>query len=241
MPVAKTYAKMEISGEPFMENKRMYVNVIAPKGLKKVRWYSDAEYRRMYPNEGNENGKRNIMDFNARHVFGFGMDGYITIYRGNEGLLQQFRETHQESFRYSLTFGIYTPSHIPVCTLPTGITPIRLMWEEVMDHDDRMKPHEVVQKIVAAKLGTLSKSHYQGAVNEWLQKTVKVTKKTSKESHFGTKHTYDLEDSDGNTYIWETGAKDFTNSQTVSLKMKVKEHKEINGNEVTVVWYCKEV
>ena len=39
MAVAKTYAKMEISGEPFMENKRMYVNVISPKGLKKVRWY----------------------------------------------------------------------------------------------------------------------------------------------------------------------------------------------------------
>ena len=38
MPVAKTYAKMELSGEPFKENGRMYVNVIAPKGLKKVRW-----------------------------------------------------------------------------------------------------------------------------------------------------------------------------------------------------------
>ena len=241
MPVAKTYAKMEISGDPFVENKRMYVNVISPKGLKKVRWYSDAEYRRMYPNEVIENGKRNIMDFNARHVFGFGVDGYITIYRDDERLLEQFFETHHESFRRNLTFGIYTPSHIPVCTLPAGITPVVLKWEEVMDHDDRMKPHEIVQKIVAAKLGTLSKSHYQGVVNEWLQKTVKVAKKTSKESHFGTKHTYDLEDSDGNTYIWETGAKDFTDSQTVSLKMKVKEHKEVNGNEVTVVWYCKEI
>ena len=241
MPVAKTYAKMEISGEPFVENKRMYVNVISPKGLKKVRGYSDAEYRRMYPNEVIENGKRNIMDFNARHVFGFGVDGYITIYRDDERLLEQFFEAHHESFRRNLTFGIYTPSHIPVCALPAGITPVVLKWEEVMDHDDRMKPHAAVQKIVAAKLGTLSKSHYQGAVNEWLQKTVKVAKKTSKESHFGTKHTYDLEDSDGNTYIWETGAKDFADSQTVSLKMKVKEHKEVNGNEVTVVWYCKEI
>lgn len=241
MAVAKTYEKMEICGEPFMENKRMYVNVKAPKGLKKVRWYTDAEYRRMYPNEATENVKRNIMDFNARHVFGFDSDGYITIYRGDEGLLQQFRETHQEFFRYNLTFGIYTPSYIHVRDLPAGIIPTRLNWEEVMDHDDRMKSHEIVQKIVAAKLGTLSKSKYQGAVNEWLQKTVKVTKKTSKESHFGTKHTYNLEDSDGNTYIWETGAKDFACSQTVSLKMKVKEHKEIDGNEVTVVWYCKEI
>ena len=78
MAVAKTYAKMEISGEPFMENKRMYVNVISPKGLKKVRWYSDAEYHRMYPGEVTENGKHDIMDFNARFVFGFGDAGYIT-------------------------------------------------------------------------------------------------------------------------------------------------------------------
>ena len=241
MAVAKTYAKMEISGEPFMENKRMYVNVITPKGLKKVRWYSDAEYRRMYPNEVAKSGKHDIMDFNARHVFGFGDAGYITIYRGDELALQECVENHHESFRRNLTFGYYTPSRISVCTLPTGITPIVLKWEEVMDHDDRMKPHEIVQKIVAAKLGTLSKSQYQGEINEWLQKTVKVTKKTSKESHFGTKHTYDLEDSDGNTYIWETGAKDFACSQTVSLKMKVKEHKEVNGNQVTIVWDCKEI
>jgi hypothetical protein len=236
MAVAKTYANMKISGEPFMENKRMYVNVISPKGLKKVRWYSDAEYRRMYPQE---EVKHNVMDFNARHVFGFGDLGFITIYKGDQTSLEECVETHHANFRRNLTFGYYTPSHISLCDLPTNVTPVKLLWDSVMDHDDRMKPHDVVQKIVAEKLGTLSKSKYQGAVNDWLQKTVKVTKKTSKESHFGTKHTYDFEDSDGNTYIWETGAKDFTSGETISLKMKVKEHKEIDGNEVTVVWYCK--
>ena len=241
MAVAKTYAKMEISGEPFMENKRMYVNVVTPKGLKKVRWYSDAEYRRMYPEEVNGNNQHNIMDFNARHVFGFGPAGYITIYRGSQTQLEECFETHHESFRRNLTFGIYTPSRLNLCNLPDGISPVILKWEEVMDHDDRMKPHEIVQKIVAAKLGTLSQSRYQGAVNEWLQKEVKVAKKTSKESHFGTKHTYTLEDAEGNNYIWETGAKDYTCGQAVSLKMKVKEHKEVRNEKITVVWYCKEV
>lgn len=241
MAVAKTYANMEISGDPFMENKRMYVNVISPKGLKKVRWYSDAEYRRMYPGEENKNGKRNIMDFNARHVFGFGDCGWIVLYKGDEDTLKSFVDANHEAFRYNCTFGFYTPSRIPIPTLPTDIIPVQLNWEEVMDHDDRMKPHEVVQKIVAAKLGKLNNSKYQGAVNDWLQKEVKVAKKTSKESHFGTKHTYTLEDAEGNNYVWETGAKDYESGKTVSLKMKVKEHKEIDGNEVTVVWYCKEV
>lgn len=241
MAVAKTYAKLEISGDPFMENKRMYVNVVTTKGLKKVRWYSDAEYRRMYPDEVKENDKHNVMDFNARHVFGFGDSGWIILYKGNKDDIESFVDANHKAFRYNCTFGYYTPSRISTPVLPSGIIPVKLNWSEVMDHDDRMKPHEVVQKIVAEKLGMLTKSKYQGAVNEWLQKTVKVTKKTSKESHYGTKHTYDLEDSDGNTYVWETGAKDFACAQTVSLKMKVKEHKEIDGNEVTVVWYCKEV
>ena len=48
MPVAKTYESLEMQGEPFKENGRMYVNVMTSKGLKKVRWYSDNEYQRMY-------------------------------------------------------------------------------------------------------------------------------------------------------------------------------------------------
>ena len=238
MPVAKSYANMEILCEPFKDGKSLYVKVKSPKGEKKVRWYSDAEYRRMYPNEVKEN---DIMDFNARHVFGFGSAGYITIYRGDELALQECVENHHESFRHNLTFGYYTPSHISVCALPTGISPIMLKWEEVMDHDDRMKPHDVVQKIVAEKLGTNSKSAYQGAVNDWITKTVSVRTKKTDETRFGSKHTYTLADSEDNLYIWQTGAKDYQSGQTVSLKMKVKEHKEIDGVPTTVVWYCKEI
>ena len=239
MAVAKTYEHMEIHGEPFKENGRMYVNVLAPKGIKKVRWYSAMEYRRMYPET--EETKNGIMDFNARHVFGFGDLGFITIYKGNQTNLEECAETHHDSFRRNLTFGYYTPSRLNLCDLPSDVIPVKLYWSDVMDHDDRMKPHEEVMKIVAAKLGTTSHSEFQGEVNEWIQETVKVREKKSKESHFGTKHTYILEDAAGNTYVWETGSRDFTSGETISLKMKVKEHKEINNTKVTVVWYCKEV
>lgn len=237
MPVAKTYAKMDILCEPFKEGKSFYVNVMTPKGEKKVRWYSDAEYRRMYPNEVKEN---DIMDFNARHAFGFGSDGYITIYNDSTGQLMEFAESHHEFFRFNLTFGLYTPSRIQLCDLPVGIIPVRLNWEEVMAHDDRMKPHDVVQKIVAEKLGTNNKSAYQGAINDWITKTVSVRTKKTDETRFGSKHTYTLADSEDNLYIWQTGAKDYQSGQTISLKMKVKEHKEIDGAPTTVVWYCKE-
>ena len=236
MPVAKTYAKMEIQGEPFQENGRMYVNVIAPKGLKKVRWYTDTEYRRMYPDAVVEH---DVMDFNAKHVFGFEETGYITLYKGRN--VEEWANEDRTNIRFNCTFGYYTPGRLGTPHLTDGIEPIHLMWEDVMAHDDRMKPHEEVKKIVAAMLNDESASTFQGKVDEWLQKTVTVREKKSKESHFGTKHTFTLEDSEGNTYLWETGAKDYPVAQTVSLKMKVKEHKEMNNEKVTVVWYCKEM
>ena len=236
MAVAKTYEKMELIGEPFRENGKMYIYVSAPKGQKKVRWYSDAEYKRMYP--GAE-VIRDIMDFNAKHAFGFEETGYITLYKGTN--VEEWANDDRSNIRYNCTFGFYTPGRLSLPALTEGIEPVRLMWEEVQAHDDRMKPHEVVQKIVGKKIGTASNSKYQGAVNEWIQKEVAVREKKSNETHFGTKHTYTLADAEGNLYIWETGAKDYENNKTVSLKMKVKEHKEVNGNEVTVVWYCKEI
>lgn len=236
MAVAKTYEKMALVGEPFQENGRMYVYVDAPKGQKKVRWYSDAEYRRMYPNAAVEN---DIMNFNARHAFGFGSEGYITLYKGSN--VEEWAENDRRNIYYNLTFGYYTPGRLELPSLIDGIQPIQLKWEEVAAEGNKMRPHEEVQKLVASLINDTSVSNYQGQVNEWIQKEVKVREKKTKDSRYGDKHTYTLEDSENNMYIWETGAKNYSITQTISLKMKVKEHKEINGAKVTVVWYCKEI
>ena len=237
MPVAKTYANMEVQGEPFKENGRMYVNVVSSKGIKKVRWYTEAEYKRMYPDAVAES---DIMDFNAYHAFGFDPVGYITLYKGAN--VEEWAENDRHNIYYNYTFLYYTPGRLELPVLSDGIEPIQLKWEDVMAHDDRMKPHEEVKKYVNSLLllDGSGKSQYQGVKDEWLQKTVTVKEKKSKDSHFGTKHTYTLEDSENNLYVWETGSKDYPIAQTVSLKMKVKEHKEINNNKTTVVWYCKE-
>lgn len=236
MAVAKSYANCKVDGEPFRENGKMYINVIMAGKPKKVRWYTDAEYARMYPDE---EVKHDVMDFNARHVFGFDTKEFIFIYKGTN--VEEWAESDRTNIWFNLTFGYYTPSKFDCPELADGIEAIQLTWEEVAAHDDRMKPHEEVQKIVAAKLGTLTNSEFQGTVGTWLEKELTVRENTMREDRFGEKHTHIMVDEDGNTYLWETGAKNFAVESKVKLKMKVKEHKEVKGEKVTIVWYCKEI
>ena len=74
--VAKTYQSWKKLSEPFMENKRLYIMVERPKGgEKKVRWYNEAEYTRMYPQE-----KKDTKKFKPqKEVLGY-HDGYIWIF-----------------------------------------------------------------------------------------------------------------------------------------------------------------
>ena len=238
MPVAKTYAKMELSGEPFKESGRMYINVIAPKGLKKVRWYSDAEYARMYPEA------KVSHNFNARYAFGFRDQGYITIFKGNEDDIRSWAQASwPPKAWYNTIFHFYTPGFMTLEHLPTSITPIRLTWDEVKIDDTMMKPYEEVEKYVLARIGDMvsSTSQFQGAKDEWILKELTVRENKAREDHFGEKHTHVMFDAEGNTYLWETGAKNYAVDTHVLLKMKVKEHKEIKGEKITVVWYCKEI
>lgn len=234
MPVAKTYAHMEIQGEPFSENKRMYVNVLAPKGIKKVRWYSEAEYARMYPNE-----VKDEPEFNAYRAFGFNDSDYITLYKGRN--VEEWAENDRRNIWNNLIFGYYTPGRLELPNLTDGIEAVQLKWEQVAAKGNTMKPAEEVQKIVQSLIGMVSNSEYQGEEGTWIQKEVVVREKKSRDSRYGEKHTYVLVDAENNTYVWETNTKDYAIDVAVSLKMKVKEHKEINGEKVTVVWYCKEL
>lgn len=241
MPTARSYDRYSLDGEPFKENGRMYVYVMTLTGNKKVRWYTDAERAAQDRKAGIEPQKKDLMDFDARAAFGFEDEGYITIYKGRN--VEEWAENDRRNIYYNNTFLYYTPGGLTLPTLSDGIIPIKLSWNEVVDHGTKMKSHEEVRKYVDCLLAMdkTGASQYQGNKDEWIQKTVKVRKKESRDSRYGTKYTYSLEDAENNTYIWETGAKDYPCDTTVSLKMKVKEHKEVNGEKCTVVWYCKEI
>jgi len=235
MPVAKTYARFPIDGDVFIENKRMYVNVKTSKGLKKVRWYSDAEYRRMYPDVPIQDI---MMSFNARHAFGFGDAGYVTLYKGPESEIEAWAHSSwPPKAWHNLTFGYYTPSKFDVGEPPKGVEPIVLTWDEVKQDTIHMKSHEEVRKYVDVLLGTSTPQTNEWTPGDWIEKTLIVGEKETKEGNFGTKHTYTMYDAEGNIFVWETGARDYKVDVEVSLKMKVKEVKD----DRIIVWYCKEI
>lgn len=246
MAVARSYESLEQLGEPFEENKKMYVMVRTKAGAeKKVRWYSESERAAQDKKAGIAAKPSNdLMDFDARHAFGFGESGYITVYSGPTALIDDWRYSLEcGAVRYNLTFQYYSPSKYNVTDIPAGVIAIRLNWEDVCDHDTRMKPHEEVTRIVANMFGvdSASASTYQGTPGTWLEKSVVITEKTTSESQYGKKHTYAMVDADGNKYVWETGSKNYEVDLEINLKMKVKKHKEIKGIPCTVVWYCKEI
>lgn len=244
MPTARSYDRYSLDGEPFKENGRMYVYVMMPNGNKKVRWYTEAERAAQDRKAGIEPQHKSIMDFNAKHAFGFDDLGFITVYKGDANVIQNFAEEHREYFWRNMTFGYYTPSSIEPCTfLPDNITPIKLKWEEVQDYDTRMRPHEEVAKYVANLCGmaTSTSSEYQGEEGQWLEETVSIRENQASDTQFGSKYTHYMVDSKGNTYVWATGTKNYPCGATIKLKMRVKAHKEINGEKCTIVWYCKEI
>ena len=79
MPVAKSYKELPICGEPYEKNKRMYVVVECKNGHRKeVRWYTEDEYAKMYPEE--EVKPQRLRS--VKEVLGFSK-GYITIFKGD--------------------------------------------------------------------------------------------------------------------------------------------------------------
>ena len=239
MPVAKSYENCDLKGEPFKENGKWYVLILKKGEEKKVRWYTDTEYARMYPAaKGDLVSKDIMMTFNARHAFGFDDPGYITLYRGDNKVVEDWAHlTWPPRAWRNETFGFYTPSKINPGAVPAGVEPIKLTWDEVKQDDIHMKSHEEVKHYVDILIGPNTTQDNQWAVNDWIEKTVTIRTKETNESRFGAKHKYSMVDSENNLFVWETGAKDYKVDVVVTLKMKIKEIKE---NSI-VVWYCKEV
>ena len=234
MPVAKSYQNLDFFGEPFEENKKMYVVVVTPKGAhKKVRFYSNAEYAKMYPEEEVKPARIRFV----KDVLGFSK-GYITIFKGDTyPLLEWFQ---QSSCRFHSWWGWYLISEEKEPQWPAGVTPVKLKWEDVaIVEEDCLKSEALVRQAVDALIYESSNSVWQGSIGERIDRLLTVKKAVvNDDGYYGPNTFYLMEDEEGNQYCWTTSAKQLEVGETYEVRGTVKAFSKYKGTEQTILTRC---
>lgn len=249
MPVAKSYSGLKQISEPFEENGRMYVIVLTDKKTqKKVRWYTEAEYERMYKKDNDSClgpiDKNSPYYRSQKDVLGF-KHGYITIFKG-------VKPEHEEWFelariKLNRWWGWYIPSTEEVPKdLPLGVEPVRLDWGPIGNEEDRLIEHSLVVEhvrkvLLAASIKPDAKFEYPGKVGDRLEIIVKVIGRTDYETKYGKTYLFELQDQKGNYYKWKTAAKNWSVGTRHHIRGTVKEFDELNGEPATILTRCLEV
>ena len=236
MAVAKSYQDLPICGEPYEKNKRKYVIVECKNGHRKeVRWYTDAEYAKMYPEEKVEPQRlRSVKD-----VLGFSK-GYITIFKGDTyPLLEWFQA--EPKCRYHSFWGWYVVSEDELPQFPAGITPVQLKWEDVaVANEDCLKSEALVRKAVDALIYESSPSEFQGEVGDRIDRTLTVVKITPLEDgYYGPSTFFLFRDEYENEYCWTTGSKSLDLGATYEVRGSIKALQTYKGKKQTVLTRCR--
>lgn len=232
MPVAKTFQPLQQLTEPYEKNHRLYVKVLTKSGTEReVRWYSQAEYEAMYPEEEAPVVRiRSVKD-----VLGF-TNGYITIFKGDCEPLQEWFES--SIARYHNYWGWYIVSTDEVPELPHGISAVRLLWEDVSKPDGTLKSETAIRAEVDKLIYDDSTSEYLGEVGERKEFTLTVKKAIPLEDAFGTKTLHIMADPDGNVAIWTTAAKTLVVGDTHQLRGTIQSLDTYKGTKQTRLTRC---
>ena len=236
MPVAKSFQDMEQVTEPYAAGGKMYVKVKHPNtgNIRQVRWYSDAEYSKYYPEVKIIQPKKSQKD-----ALGF-TNGYITIFKGNTyAHLDWFKESIA---RYARHWGWYIISTAEVpADLPEGIEPIRLNWEDVSDDGITVKDEDKVKAFVETLIFEPGTSEYVGNVGQRMELTLTVTNAIELDGNYGRSMMHIMEDEDGNVFVWSTASKTLEEGSTFHCKGTVKDHRVYRNTKQTVLTRCTEV
>lgn len=237
MAVAKSYMMMDIVSEVFTQNGRKYVLVDPGKGAKpkQVRWYTDEEWSKMYPDMAIKMSHPN--DY-FRYILGFGNAGYITIYYGDTyENLSWFKAA--DECRYHKIWGWYTSSEDTVSSiLPQGVKTARLNWTDVSTNGqepDENKARAAVEAIIYPK----SDSEYIGNIGDKVDVILAVTRAVPVEGYFGAATLHTFEDEDGNQCIWSTTARTLEPGKTYHIKGSIKDLQEYHNAKQTVLTRCR--
>ena len=236
MPTAKSFLNFEKLCEPFESSGRMYIKVRNPKtGTERtVRWYTDIEYAKMYPEEKIDLSKTKT---NQRKCLGFGDKGYITIFKG-------VTDANEEWFRMSIArfatcwgWYIISDDEIPE-DLPKNVTPVTLKWEAV-GLDQVLKPDAEVRRVIQNLLLPPSNSKFIGNIGERNDYVLTVKHAIPLETSYGSSTLHIFEDMEENVFTWLTAARTLEVGHTYKVRGTIKKHEAVKNECRTVLTRCK--
>ncbi len=237
MPVAKSYAMLTIEEGPYTINGRQYCKVRQKNGgLKQVRWYSDAEYAKMYP--GVQVAAETANWKTQREMLGFDK-GYITIFKGDTYSCSEWFK--RSIARYCKWWGWYIVSTEELPELPAGITPVQLPWEAVGKEDGSLIADGLLTKAVEPYLYEATTSEFVGEIGERLDLMLTIKKAIEVNGAFGSSTIHIMEDECGNEFMWSTAAKSWTEGTVKHVRGTVKDHRIYRNSKQTVLTRCTEV
>ena len=237
--VAKSYQALEIIDEPHTVSGKpaMYVSVRMKNGtIKEVRWYSDKEYLRMYPDAALP--KSSSMS-TQKQALGFDK-GYITIFKGNTYEDKDYFKSNDA--RYARPWGWYFISTMDLPTdLPDDVTPVQLPWELVGNDDGSLKPENVVTEAVEQLVYETDNSEYQGEVGDKISAHIVITKAIELDGYYGRSTMHVMRDENNNCYVWTTSARSWAEGSEYTISGTIKELKMYKGVKQTVLTRCREI
>lgn len=244
--VAPSFQKMRQLDEPFLSSGKMYVRILNEKtgNERIVRWYTEAEYRKAYPNSNQEvsvTASTSTVPKNCQKAaLGF-KEGPITIFKG-------VTEEDEEYFRLSIAryctwWGWYLPyDSSPLADLPSHITPISLPWESVGVDQGYLKPEAQVREAIDSLLyDSHGVSEHIGTIGERREFTLTVIKNVPFDSGYGISHLHTFHDEAGNEYIWSTTAKSWEVGEVKHIKATIVAHQTYQGIKQTKINRCTEI
>lgn len=232
--VAKSFQTLPIIGEPYTLNGRQYVTVATKSGERRVRWYSEDEYYRMYPDE--TPAKKTTKSL--KEVLGFAK-GYISLFKGD---VDEDRDEfiHSDSIRYNRLFGWYCPSE---CDLPENVpdhlTIIFLSWDDIAVDDDTLLGEQTVRRVIEGVLFQPSESEHQGAIGDKISVKATVKKVTPIDGMYGRTYFHVFHDEKGNAYTWNTKTQSLTQGRIVQLSGTISAHDTYRNEKQTKLVRCK--
>lgn len=239
MAVAKSFQALEIVTEPYLVNGRLYVKVknATTGALRQVRWYSEVEYAKMYPNEKKKPAEDPYYK-SQKDLLGF-KEGFITIFKGNTYDHKEWFKEHGATYRKLWGWGIASTDEVPA-ELPEGVEAIRLEWSAIGAEGDVLKPDHLVKEHIESLMYDEGNSEFQGAVGERLQVRVKVLKALALDGYYGPSTMHIMQDEYENVYVWTTASKSWSEGSEHVIRGTVKEHKTYRNVKQTVLTRCTE-